>query len=190
MELQIHAKGLELNDDTQEYIRKKLGKLERHLTALTAAKVEVARTSARAQNQQFIAQCTLSVNGRFLRGQETGLSILEAIDTLAEVMDRQIRRYKTKYYRTSQARRSARAGQRKQADVSAAVVSAMPPEPEGLGKVVRIKRFPMSPMSVEDAIAQMELLSHNFFFNADANQFNLLYRRRSGDYGPIQPDLT
>jgi putative sigma-54 modulation protein len=177
MELQIHSKGLEINDYTHEYIRKKLGKLERHLTALTSAKVEVAKTSARAQNQQFFAQCTLSANGRFLRGQETGVSILEAIDALSEVMDRQIRRYKTKYYRTSQARRTARAGQRKQADTSAAGVAAAPAGSEGFGKVVRTKRFQMSPMSVEEAIAQME--------HPQPRLLPLLQRRRQ----PVQRPL-
>ena len=63
---------------------------------------------------------------------------------------------------------------------------------EELGKLVRTKRFVMTPMSVEDAILQMEMLGHNFFlfFNTDSDEYNVAYRRNDGDYGLIEPQLT
>ncbi|MBM3945494.1 MAG: ribosome-associated translation inhibitor RaiA [SAR202 cluster bacterium] len=192
MDLQIYAKDIELNVYSEEYINKKLSKLERHLKAVTGAKVEVEKTSARNQADQFVAQCTVTVNGRTLRAQESGPSLFEAVDVLADVMDRQIRRYKTKYYRTSQARRTARAGQRKEAVPDAAGAATAEQSSEDFGKVVRVKRFKMPAMNVEEAVTQMELLSHDFFFffNAEANQFNVLYRRQEGDYGLIEPELV
>lgn len=195
MDLQIYAKDVELNVYSEEYIHKKMSKLERHLRALSGAKIEVEKTSAKAQEDQFVAQCTLMVNGRTLRGQESGLSLFEAIDSLSDVMDRQIRRYKTKYYRTSQGRRSARVSQRKEetgVEVAPANGNLTGVESDDFGQVVRTKRFPMSPMSVDEAITQMELLSHDFFFfyNVDQGQFNVLYRRKIGDYGLIQPELS
>lgn len=136
---------------------------------------------------------TLTSNGYTLRGQETGVNLFAAVDAVTDVLDRQIRRFKGKFYRTGRARKAGRA--------VLAQTDALPTtsddEPEDdllieTGKVVRTKRFPMKPMDVEDAILQMELLDHDFFLfrNIDTNEYNVAYRRRNGDYGLIEPELT
>ena len=118
-----------------------------------------------------------------------------AIDAVTDVMDRRIQRYKAKIYRSSQARRSARASSASQGE--SMVQTAAPDESEDvllpeLGKVVRKKRFPMKPMTVEDAILEMELLSHDFFlfYNFDTQEYNVVYRRHDGDHGVIEPELA
>ena len=136
---------------------------------------------------------TITTSNYTLRGQESGANLFVAIDNVTDVIDRQIQRYKGKIYRSGQARKTARAA-------SAIVESSFVEEediPEeatvlDFGKVVRTKRFPMKPMSVEDAVLEMELLGHSFFlfFNLDSKGYNVVYRRSDGDYGVIEPVMS
>lgn len=189
MGLNILTRNIELNDQAHSYIAKKFKRLERHLKTPIEAKLEVYRTSARSQADRVVAQMTMSVNGFLLRGQERGLNLFAAIDAITDVMDRQIRRYKGKVYRSAQAKKTARA-----ADATAEDGEVERPEPEDLeeSRVVRTKRFPMRPMAVEDAIMEMELLSHSFFlfYNIETREYNVVYRRQDGDYGVIEPELA
>lgn len=194
MGLNILTRNIELNDQAHSYIEKKFKRLERHLKTPMEAKLEVYRTSARSQAERVVAQMTMSVNGYLLRGQERGLNLFAAIDAITDVMDRQIRRYKGKVYRSAQAKKAARADADRAADATAAEAEMERPEPEDLEKsrVVRTKRFPMRPMAVEDAIMEMELLSHSFFlfYNIETREYNVVYRRQDGDYGVIEPELA
>ena len=190
MELQTFCKNIDLNDEAQRYIQKKMDRLTRHLSSLSDGKLEVSRTSSRSEADRVVAQLTLTAGGRVLRTQESGLNLFAAIDAIADVMDRQIRRYKGKFYRTSQGKRSARTSARQ--SLPAPEVEEHDPESEALelGAVVRTKVFPMPPMSVEDAILQMEMLSHDFFmfFNSDSDEYSVVYRRRDGGYSLIAPE--
>ncbi|MCY4579526.1 MAG: ribosome-associated translation inhibitor RaiA, partial [Chloroflexi bacterium] len=169
MELQIFARNMKLSERSEDYIQKKVARLERHLRERADAKLELSRTASRSETDRFVAQMTISASGSTLRGQESGLTLFAAVDSVADVMDKQIRRYKGRAYRTSQARRSART-QAMREDVGALIeeLAAVDEEEqdesfEETGKVVRVKRFSMKPMSVEDAIMEMELLDHDFF---------------------------
>jgi putative sigma-54 modulation protein len=95
-------------------------------------------------------------------------------------MERQIERYKGKRYNKGRGSSLARGGFKEE------IEPAPPPR-----KVVRVKRFAVKPMSVAEAVDQMELLGHDFFlfFNADSEKLNLLYRRKDGNYGLIEPEL-
>ena len=193
MEIKLQAKNLELNAQAEAYVQKKFRKLNRHLRAISDAKLELSRTSARSQSDRVVAQMTIVASGRTLRAQEKGLNLFAAIDAVTDVMDRQIQRFKGKFYRSAQSKRSARtslaleggpqAQQETEGDTQDII--ALPQ-----GKVVRTKRFPIKPMSTEDAVLEMELLSHNFFlfYNIDTNEYNVVYRRHDGDYGVIQPE--
>ena len=197
MELRILVRNMKMSGHSEDYIQKKLARLERHLRENADAKLELSRTSARSETDRFVAQMTINVRGATLRGQENGLTMFAAVDAVADVMDKQIKRYKGRVYRTAQARRSAR-NQAIREDVGAllediAADDEAQDEPiEELGKVVRVKRFPMKPMTVEDAIMEMELLDHDFFLfhNAETNRHSVVYRRADGDYGVIEPDAA
>ena len=108
MDIRISTKNFDLSPEAESYIQKKFGRLERHLKPISGARLEVTRTSARALADRMTAQMTLTVNGYTLRGQEKGVNLFAAIDSVTDVMDRQIRRFKGKVYKTHQARRSAR----------------------------------------------------------------------------------
>ncbi|MXY46763.1 MAG: ribosome-associated translation inhibitor RaiA [Chloroflexi bacterium] len=108
MEMRILARNMNLSERSEDYIEKKMARLERHLRERADAKLELSRTASRSDTDRFVAQMTISASGATLRGQESGLTLFAAVDAVADVMDKQIRRYKGRAYRTSQARRSAR----------------------------------------------------------------------------------
>lgn len=197
MEMQILSRNMRLSGHSEEYIQKKVARLERHLREQAEARLELRRTARRSETDRFVAQMTINASGATLRGQETGLTLFAAVDAVTDVMDKQIRRYKGRAYRTSQARRSARSqAMRENAgallDGVAADEEDREESLEEIGKVVRVKRFAMKPMTVEDAIMEMELLDHDFFLfhNAETNQHSVVYRRTDGDYGVIEPEVA
>jgi putative sigma-54 modulation protein len=194
MDIQIYARNIALGDDSEDYIHKKFGRLERHLNSISDAKLEISQKRSRSQGDVVVAQLTLSANGQILRGQETGVNLFAAIDLVTDVMDRQIQRYKTQVYRSSKGRRSARTDLKRETE---ALITPDDSENDDsqitdFGSVVRTKRFEMRPMTLDDAISEMEFLSHTFFlfYNVDSEEYNVLYKRQDGDYGVIQPELT
>jgi len=180
MELQITGKNLELLPAVRRYIERKVGKLGRHLPNITESKVEISKEKTKSPQQRFVVQVTVDSSGTLLRGEERGEDLFTAIDRVTEVMERQIERYKGKLYEKGRGSSLARSG-----------FSEEVAEEQPLGKVVKIKRFAVKPMPVDEAIGQMELLGHDFFlfFNADSEKLNLLYRRKDGNYGLIEPEL-
>ena len=192
MVLQVLTKNIELNSQSSDYIQKKFQRLERHIKPVPDAKLEVSLTSSRSQADRFVVQLTLTGKGYTLRAQERGPSLFAAVDTVTDVMDRQIRRYKGKAYRTEQARRAGKAGSHDETGETANAVGLEDVDADDLlePRVVRTKRFPVPPMFVEDAILEMELLDHSFFlfYNIDSREYNVAYRRQDGDYGVIEPE--
>ena len=198
MDTQILVRNMRLSDRSEDYIQKKVARLERHLRERVDAKLELSRTAARSETDRFVAQMTISASGATLRGQESGLTLFAAVDAVADVMDKQIRRYKGRAYRTSQARRLARQQAAREdvgallEELEAAIEDEVEEAIEELGSLVRVKRFAMKPMTVEDAIMEMELLDHDFFLfhNNETDKYSVVYRRTDGDYGMIEPDAA
>ena len=134
------------------------------------------------------AQLTRSVGSYTLRGQDTGANAFTAVDGVKDIIERQIRRFKTNIYRSGQVRK----GVKEQPVIHTSVDLTGEEAIEGMGQLVRTKRFAMEPMSVEDAILQVEMLDHSFFLflNMDSFENNVAYRRQDEDYGLIEPELT
>ena len=190
MDLKIQGRNLELDQAVRDHISRKVDRLGRHLPGITSAIVEVSRGSTRDQAAKVVAQVTLDIDGSVLRGEERGPNAISAVDSAIDVMDRRVERYKGKVYRSMQAKKSGRGGSIRTAD-------APPPTTEeedevvfADGKVVKVKRFPIKPMAVDDAAFQMELLGHSFFLflNGETEQHNVIYRRNDGDHGLIEPE--
>ena len=184
MELTIKGKNVEVNDRLRDYVERKVGKLDRFLPTITEAWVELSVEGTKAAQDRQVCQVTVRSNGTILRAEERSDDMFYSIDTVLDKMYRQIARYK---------------GKRK--NRWRAVDMTIEPLPMGYeeeeyeedeSRIVRSKRFPMVPMHPEEAVEQMELLGHNFFvfFNAEEGQVNVLYRRQSGDYGLLQPELA
>ena len=180
MELQITGKNMELSPPVRSYIKRKLGKLSRHLPNIIESKVEISEEKTRSPQQHFVVQVTLNSNGTLLRGEERGEDLFTAIDKLVGIMDRQIEHYKGKLYKKGRGSSLARG------EFSQEVETEEPPK-----RVIKVKRFAIKPMLVDEAIDQMELLGHDFFlfFNADTEELNLLYQRKDSNYGLIEPEL-
>ena len=179
MELQITGKNIELSPAVRRYLERKLGKLNRHLPNIIDYRVEISEEKTRSPQQRFVIQVTLDSSGTLLRGEERGEDLFTAIDKMAATMNRQIEHYKGKLYNKGRGSSVARS------KFSEEVEETQP------RNVVRVKRFAVKPMSVAEAIDQMELLGHDFFlfFNAESEELNLLYRRKDGNYGLIEPEL-
>lgn len=178
MELLIKSRNLEVAQEAEAYIRRKINKLERHLPNMDEVKVELSQEMTKAAENRYVAQVTINSRGTLLRGEERAANINAAVDNVIDVLNRQIERFKGKLYRSQK----KTASQRKGLDIGR----------EETRKIVRVKRFPVRSMSPDEAADQMELLGHDFFFffNDQSDQFNVLYRRGNGDYGVIEPDLS
>ncbi len=175
MEFLIKGKNIELTEEVDKYAQRRLGKLRRHLSNISKVKVELTQEKTKSSERRYTAQVTIDHHGTLLRGEERAGDIFTAIDAAANTVDRQVERYKGKLYDKRKRPLSLRG--------RAAI--------EEEAKVVKVKHFPIKPMSPEEAIDQMELLGHNFFifFNQDTSQLSVLYRRKDGNYGLIEPEL-
>ncbi len=180
MELQITGKNIQLAAEVRRYIERKLGRLNRHLPNITESKVEISEEKTKSPRQHFVVQMTIDSRGTLLRSEERGKDLFTAIDRAATTMNRQIEHYKGKLYDKGRGNSLARSEFKEETE-------AVPPSP----KVVKVKRFAVKPMSVSEAIGQMKLLGHDFFlfFNADGEQVNVVYRRKDGNYGLIEPEM-
>jgi len=180
MELQITGKNIDLSPTVRRYVERKLGRLSCHLPNIVGFKVEIFEEKTKSPRQRFVVQATVDSSGTLFRSEERGEDLFTAIDKVAATMNRQIEHYKGKRYDKGRGSSLARG------EFNEEVVAAQP-----LRKVVKVKRFAVKPMSVAEAIDQMELLGHDFFlfFNADTEELNLLYRRKDGNYGLIEPEL-
>jgi len=180
MELQITGKNMELTPAVRRYIERKLGKLNRHLPNIIESKVEVSKERTKSPQQNFVVRVTVSGSGTRLHGEERGKDLFTAIDKVATIMTRQLEHYKGKLYEKGRDNSFARGEFSEEAEI------VRPSK-----KVVKVKHFAIKPMSVSEAADQMELLGHDFFLfsNADTEELNLLYRRKDGNYGLIEPEL-
>lgn len=182
--IEIVARNMRMTDNLKEYIEKKAVKLERHLQEIEEIRIDVSHAkTARSATDRQVAQMTLHGKGFILRTEERADDIRTAFDTALDKMQRQIERYKGKHYRGRGDGRSA-----------AEVVDEQIPVDEETGEllplIARRKKFIVLPMGEEEAVEQMRLLGHdNFFifFNAEQNSIQVLYRRRNGTYGLIEP---
>jgi putative sigma-54 modulation protein len=178
---------MEVTERIQDYVAKKTAKLDRYMPDIEEVKVELSYVkSARSAMDRQVAQITVRARrGSLLRTEERSDDIFAAFDTAMEKMQRQIERLKGK-------RQRGRGDGR-----TAAEVSAEPPVVEkpkkAVSPIMRRKTFDLPPMNEAEALEQMRNLGHdNFFifFNMETNAINVLYRRRDGSYGLIEPKVA
>ncbi|MFC2066807.1 ribosome hibernation-promoting factor, HPF/YfiA family [Chloroflexota bacterium] len=180
MELQITGTNMEINSSVRRYVERKMGKFNRHLPNILESKVEIAEEKTKSPQQHYVIRVTVASKGVVFHGEERGEDLFMAIDRVAATMIRQLEHHKGKLHGKGRGNSPARG------EFSEKAETANPAK-----KVVKIKRFNVKPMKLDEAIDQMELLSHDFFlfFDADVEEMKLLYRRKDGDYGLIEPEL-
>jgi putative sigma-54 modulation protein len=187
MDIQVTGKNLDISPAVRSYITRKLGKIDRYLTDILAFEVVASEEGTRSPDQRFIVQVTINNKGTLLRGEERGQDVYTAVDKVAEVLGRQIEHYKGKLPYSK--KRSAPSIRTSTTEVVTAVEEEE--EVETGPRVVKNKKFDVKPMSLDEAVDQMELLGHDFFlfYNPDVNNMSLLYRRKDGNYGLIEPEI-
>ena len=177
MRLQVKGKNVEVSDSIRRYAEEKLAKLDRQLHELTQVELElcVERNPSIADNQ--VAEATIWTKGPTLRAREASGDMRVSIDQLTDKLLRQV-----EHYRAKRSRRQARGN-------GTPTGGPMALEEEAVPKIVKTKQFTVKPMSAEEAALQLELVGHDFFvFRSDeSDEVNVIYRRRDGGYGLIEP---
>ena len=179
----VVARNMRLTDNTREYVEKKTAKLERYLQEIDEVRVELSHVkAARNATDRQVAQITVRGKGFILRTEERADDIHVAFDAALDKMQRQVDRYKGKHHHGRGDGRSA-------AEV---VEEELPVDETGelLPLIARRKKFVLLPMNEDEAVEQMRLLGHDNFFvfyNAEQNSIQVLYKRRNGTYGLIEP---
>jgi putative sigma-54 modulation protein len=176
----VRGKNLEVPDRVRQYAERKFSRLERLLDDRTDAIVELSNEAHRSAADAHIADVTLVIDGRTLRSRAAGGSYQAALDVVVDKVERQAIDYKEKP-RVRARPEEEKAILRRIADGTA--------EPVRERHIVKTKRFAIEPMFEEDAVAAMEELGHDFyvFVNAENEKLCVLYRRRDGHFGLIEP---
>ena len=188
MQLILKGKNVEISDWLREYVEKKVNRLDRYLPDIHEARVELSVEKTRSSQDRQVAQLTVRSNGVILRAEERTDDMFAAIDAVVDKMHRQIARYKGKRIARWRGQGSARS-EPGIPPLDEEILEELVEEQER--RIVRVKRFAVAPMNEDEAIEQMELLGHDFFifFNPDLGMLNVLYRRKDGNYGLLEPEV-
>lgn len=182
MNLIIKGKQIEVTDSVDKYIRKKMNKLKKYFDQILEAVATVS-----AEKNRHIFEVTLQAKKSIIRAEEESDSIFNSIDRVVERLERQIIKYKEKLY----SKYGGEYNKDKVTNISEIEAISTDLIAEQQRKIVRTKRFTIKPMSPEEAGLQMELLGHNFyvFSNEETAQLNVIYKRKDGNFGLIEPEV-
>ena len=188
MKLVIHGRNIEITDAIREYVHQKIEKAANHFLN-TTNEIDVHLSVARNPriDSKQTAEVTVYANGTVIRAEESSENLYASIDLVADKIARQLRKYKER-----------RLDKKTQTQVKTSDVVAQAPvetdligsrTPELPSEVVRTKYFAMPPMTIEEALEQLQLVGHDFYMfrNAETGEINVIYERNHGGYGVIQP---
>ncbi len=181
-QISVTFRGVEHKPEAREYALHRLEKTIRSIPSMRGAGIEIGFEHTRPKEQHYRAQVTVWLEKHLLRVEDHGPDTNTAIDKVHDLLERRLREWKSKVV----------FGRRRE---TAALKEALWTEATRLrqedqaGRIVRMKSHEIKPTGPEDAIDQMEMLGHDFFFflNADTGQYTVVYRRKAGGYGLIEP---
>ena len=175
MKYVITGRGTNVTDGLRSAIEEKLGKLEHYFAPDTEVHVTI-----KVEKDRQKVEVTVPVKGHIIRAEQVSDDMYVSIDLIEDIIERQLRKYKTKIVDSKQNVGSFTSEFMQEDDY----------EDEDV-KVIRTKRFAVKPMDPEEACVQMELLNHSFyvFRNAETDEVNVVYKRKGGDYGLIEPEF-
>ena len=188
MKLVIQGKNIEITDAIREYVHQKIEKAVSHFQNMTT-EVDVHLSVARNPriNSKQTAEVTIYANGTVIRAQEGSEDLYASIDLVADKIQRQLRKYKEKLLHKKTHDQPKTGVIVDEAPVSADLIGDRTPELPS--EVLRMKYFAMPPMTIEEALEQLQLVDHDFymFCNVKTGEINVIYERNHGGYGVIQP---
>lgn len=177
MKLTISGKNINVTDALKEHVKKRLGKLDKFFDENTEAQVTLSVTK-----DTHIVEVTVYLNGGIiLRGEEKTGDMYASIDNVVDKVERQVKKYKTRINRKL----------RQEGLELINSAGEIPEEDNYDPRIVKTKRFAIKPMTPEEAVLQMDMLGHDFFVfrNGETNEVNVVYRRKDGNYGQIEPEF-
>jgi len=179
MRLQVKGKNVEVSDAIRTYAEEKLGRLERQLADPTRVELELAVEKNPSIADNHVAEGTIWTKGPVLRAREASTDMRASIDLLADKLERQVTRYREK-------RRQPRHRANGQVPEPSVPVTF---DDEHGPVIVKTKQFVLRPMTSEEAVLELELVGHDFFLfrQLETAEINVVYRRRGGGYGLIEP---
>lgn len=184
MNLVIHGRNIVVTPRIQSYVERKVDRLDRYMPNIAEVRVDLGEEKSNRMGNRMVAQVTVRhTRGTILRAEERTNDLYAAVDAVVDKLYRQIERYKGKLKRR---------GGEPEEDFSAYETAVEIEEGElELGHVLRRKRFSITPMNEEEAIEQMQLLEHDFFvfMNAETGGVNVVYQRKDGNYGLLEPEV-
>ncbi|PPS44826.1 ribosome hibernation-promoting factor, HPF/YfiA family [Chroococcidiopsis sp. TS-821] len=188
MKLVIHGKNIEITDGIREYVHQKIEKAVNHFQNLTN-EVDVHLSVARNPriNDKQAAEVTIYANGSVIRAEESSENLYASIDMVADKIARKLRKYKEKRHdKKTQVPEKTSIAVQSPPVVEDLIGDRTPELPE---EVVRTKYFAMPPMTINEALEQLQLVDHDFYMfrNAETGEINVIYERNHGGYGVIQP---
>jgi putative sigma-54 modulation protein len=177
MRLHVKGKNQEVSESIRRYAEEKLGKLDRQLHELTQVELELCVEKNPSISANQVAEATVWTKGPTLRAREASPDMKASIDQLTDKLRRQI-----EHYRAKRSRRQSRGN-------GIPTGGPMATDEDVGPKIVKTKQFTIKPMSAEEAALQLELVGHDFFVfrNDESDDVNVIYRRRDGGYGLIEP---
>lgn len=180
MKFNVRGENIEITNALKEYAERKVGRIEKYFDTPPTSEVKV---TMKVEKDVHSVEVTIVFPNLVLRGEEENIDMYAAIDLVVEKLERQIKKYKTKINRKFRLD-----GSLKNLFKDSATNNK---EDEEEIKVVRIKRFNIKPMDIEEAILQMDMLGHSFFVfsNSETEEMNVVYKRKDGKYGLIEPEM-
>ena len=187
MKLVIQGKNIEITDAIREYVNQKIEKAVNHFQTMTT-EVDVHLSVARNPriNTKQTAEVTIYANKTVIRAQESSEDLYASIDLVADKIQRQLRKYKERLQKKTHAQPKTGAVIHEAPVVEDLIGDRTPELPT---EVVRMKYFAMPPMTIEEALEQLQLVDHDFYMfrNVKTDEINVIYERNHGGYGVIQP---
>jgi putative sigma-54 modulation protein len=171
MNIIVRGKNIDVTNALKEYAEKKLVKLEKYLD-LSEAQVTLV-----VEKGTHKVEVTIPINGLIIRGEEATGDMYASIDLVIDKLEKQINRYKARF--------------NKKAKGDGKHVTVSPIEGIEIPQIMKTKRFTIKPMPVDEAVMQMNLVGHSFFVfsNAETEEVNVVYKRKDGNYGLIEPEF-
>lgn len=179
MKFNIRGENIEITNALKEYAERKVGRIEKYFDTPPTSEVKV---TMKVEKDVHSVEVTIVFPNLVLRGEETNGDMYAAIDLVVEKLERQIKKYKTKINRKFRQDGSLK---------NLFKDGANNKEDDEEIKVVKTKRFNIKPMDIEEAILQMDMLGHSFFVfsNSETEEMNVVYKRKDGKYGLIEPEI-
>ena len=174
MNINVRGKNVQVTPALKDHVERRIGKLGKFFDTTQEAQVTLT-----VEKDRHRIEVTMPLNGYLLRGEEETGDMYASIDMVLDKLEKQIEKYKTRI-------------SKKMRDSSIKEMSPLSEiTEEEVPKLVRTKKFAFKPMVTDEAIMQMNLIGRSFFVfsNADTEEVNVVYKRKDGNYGLIEPEF-